>query len=433
MTSNATRPRWHRTHTAGLVSAGSYLVALALVRLTLGYPAFQDLGEWVYQSRVLVDIWSGSPSGVATLVSNPVPYALPQLLMGSFAIVVDATTAGWWYLVLYGALGAAAIDAFVRRHRLSPVPAALYLTAVVLLGTGFWNGFIGSQLGLVLFIGYLAAPRDLVTRWWMVMLLSLLFFSTHAFAYASWGLAAVVLAVASRRVVQFALGVAPSLGLTAWYLAASSEPTGATPSGGLVDLLAYKAYTATKFGGYQNLYVGGLGDAQVAAPLYWVGALANVLLAVAVVGVLAGAWLRSGRRRWWRSELAVIGVSLAAVALLMPRFWLGIVNPGERVANYALVIVAVPLTSVAAGRARRWVGGLAAAGLLATAVSAALIPTKATRGDGPSRVIEGERALDSLYAHRLDQFEVKARAADAVAPTLPIEWSTSILQATALP
>ncbi len=430
MTLDARLPRWLRAHAAGLLSAAIYLAFLGALGAVMHYPALQDLGEWIYQARVLADIWRGSSSGVATLVSHPVPYVLPQLVMGALALVISPTGAGWGYLLLYGAFGAVSVDRFVRCYGLSPAPAAVYLTGTVLLGTGFWNGFVGAQLGLVFFLAYLSMPRELVTRWWVVAATGVVFFLTHGFAFASWGLAALVFAVAARRVGQFLLGVLPSVALTLWYLATSSQPTGAAPSTGLLQLAEYKAYTVTKLGAYQNLYVGGLGDRQVVPPLYWAGVAANLLLAAAALGVLAVLWYRSGPGRWWRSEIGAIGVGLALVALLMPQFWLGIVNPGERIANVAVVIAALPLTARAPHWGRAAVAGLAGAGLLLTGCSLASVPAKASRGHGPSQVITGERTADSLFAHRLDQFETKVSAAESPDPALPLAWSTSLLQST---
>ena len=44
---------------APIISALLSLAAVVGTTTTVGYPGFQDLGEWLYQAQVLVDILSG--------------------------------------------------------------------------------------------------------------------------------------------------------------------------------------------------------------------------------------------------------------------------------------------------------------------------------------------------------------------------------------
>lgn len=427
------RSRWERY--------GAFTVALALSLPLLGAfmvisngAAFQDLGEWTYQGYVGAWLLRGGESDVAQFMDHPVPYALAQAVLTALQLVLLPVQAAVVYTLVYVLVAAVAIQAVVNRHSLVVAPSAVALTFAVTLSSGFWNGYVGNQLGMILFLVYLGLPRDRSTRWWVVAVFSLLMFFAHALAYAAWGLVALSRAVADRKVPSFLLGVAPSISLGLWYVMSTDEGGGATllPSQNLAVWLAYKAYTVTKLGGYHNLQVTGATDADWSAPLYWAGVSANVIFAgLLVFGVGALLWHRRSSLHKEADLIALIG--LVGVTLLLPPF-LGVVNPGERLLGPAMSLFVVLGFGKRSRLVPRMIAAALVVGAVLTTVSVFGLPHKAARGvvrDVPSGI---SLRADLLYAHRTDQFAAKVEHVAELArvgapPDLPLAWETSLLEA----
>lgn len=148
---------------------------ILLIFWVTGYPSFQDYGEWVYQGRVLSDLWAGIDTGVADFVEYPVPYALHLLLL-AFATRIFGPIAGpIILLILFAGFAMYCIYRFVSNNDLHRVSATIF-TAVLVFGSGFWNGYLGAQLGVVFIILYLSFPREITSRWYFVFPFSILMF-----------------------------------------------------------------------------------------------------------------------------------------------------------------------------------------------------------------------------------------------------------------
>lgn len=420
---------WALRHAPGIGALAAMLVVIFAVHATTGFASLQDFGEWVYQGRVLSDLWRGVDHGVALVAPYPVPYVTHLVLVAACMLAAGPIAGPLIALTLFAALGAVAIDLVVRRYGLRPVTATIVLTGLV-IGSGFYNGYLGAQFGFVLVLLYLGLPRGIATRWWVLLGFSLATFATHALGFAAWGLTALVFAVAARRLWMFALTIAPSLALTAWYALSSLQGRGSASYSGFVEWFTYNGYTIAKLGGYQNLIARANGDAELASPLYFAGIGANALFAVAALTLVI--WLFVRGRSLWRTNRVelVIGGTLVIVALALPSYFIGIVNPGERLLVPALAVFSLIWfrRSDAPARLGTALAAVMVLGAVLTVASLALVPLKLANGSELSAAPSGgtDRS-DALFGHRLDQFEDKLRESQQPSPSMPLAWYTSIL------
>lgn len=416
-----------RAALTSFVLTASVVLGMTMV---LGYPGFQDFGEWIYQGHVLEYALRGEVPQLAQFTDHPVPYTTSQVLLGACIALVGPITGAVVFWLLYALAGAAAVAMVVRRHDLPPIAASLFLTITVIIGSGFFQGYLGAQWGLVIVLAFLGLPTEVVTRWWMVLLLGLLTFFTHAIAFACWGLLALVYAVREGRFWSFVAAVSPSVAMVGWYvLASSGAHTGTLLFSGLVDWISYKGYTLAKFGGYHNLVARNQGDAELLPALYAAGVVANLLVALVIAAMVVVLVLR-WKFLWARHRADSIAMLVMAIIVLaLPAYVIGIVNPGERVMGYLLLVMTIRLMADPPRRAAR-VALVAPAmlGLLLTAVGMGLLPTKITHGGEILSTVPtaGDSRADSLFATRTDQFEDKVLATRD-APALPLTWNTSIL------
>ena len=422
---------------ASIAAAVTAALLTPVVAVT-GYMALQDFGEWNYQGYVLGRGLRGESLGVATLKDYPVPYTIGNLLTGGLGAVSSPSVAGIVAIAIQVIAGALAVAYVIRNRGLDWRVALPVLGTLTILGSGLWNGYAAHQLGLAVFTASLAIPRERRTHPGVVVLFSLLTFFSHALVFFSYVLVLGVLTLADRRVVRVSLSMVPSVGLTLWY-AANSPPEAA---GGGVSIaspeswIAYKGYTFAKSGGYQNLLVNGVGDDRL---LVLLGAAANAAT-VGLVILLALPVASKMRPATWRRDPDLLsGVVLFTMGLALPAFFLGIVNPAERLIGPGLILVAV-----AALETHTWprVGVMAAAaactGLLLTGVSTATLAAKSEQGDAarqdPSPAFDesaGSR-LDVLFGHRLDQMETRYDAAErawkeGAEPSVPLIFDEGLL------
>lgn len=333
------------------------------------------------------------------------------------------------------------IGALVRRFRLWAPVAIPVLVVLVVLDSGFWNGYAGHPLGLTILGAYLVLPRRQQLTWWAVLAFSVFSFFTQGFYYVCFALVVGCLALARRRLAAPILGALPSVGLALWYAAANTvnPGSGQLKIEGLTQFIAYKGYTLAKLGGYQNLQINTVGDAR---PLVLVGVGVNLVM----VGLLLLLALVATVRRVAGPDLVPLrcaGWALTGLAAVLPASLFEVVNPGERLLGPALMLLALTCltrsTSGALIRHFRWIlAGSAAAGLSLTIASGLLLPVKASRGDTAPQ--DGEVVLSGnpddresvLLGHRLDQFEARVSATDhlwsnSAAPDRPPAFKTWVL------
>ena len=430
------------TRTFALTATAATAAAAALIApvvVVIGYMALQDFGEWNYQGYVLGRAFNGETLGVATLKDYPVPYSLGNLVLGGLGAVVPPLLAGIAAVAVQVLLGALAVAAVVRSRGLDWRVATPVLATLVILGSGLWNGYAAHQIGLAVLTAWLAVPRERRSSAAVVLVFSLLTFFSHALIFFSFAVAAGVLALADRRLLRVLLAAIPSVALTLWY-ATNSPPEAA--GGGVslstpVDWVTYKGYTFAKSGGYQNLIVNGVGDDRT---LMLVGAAVNAATVGLVLVCSALPLLARLRPSTWRQHPDLLaGLALIVIGLALPAFFLGIVNPAERVIGPGLLLLAV-----AALEGGRWpalrvlTAAAACAGLLLTGVSSATLALKSDRGDAapqdprPTFDESSGSRTDLLFGHRLDQMETRYDAArlawdEDAEPSVPLIFDEGLL------
>lgn len=422
------------TFTVALVAA----VLVTPVIAVTGYMALQDFGEWNYQGYVLGRAFRGESMGVATLKDYPVPYTLGNVVIGVLSTALSPLVAGIGAIAIQVAVGAMVVAAVIRSRGLDWRTALPILGTLVILGSGFWNGYSAHQIGLAALTASLAVPRYSRTRPAVVVVFSLLTFFSHALVFLAYAIVLGVLALADRRVLRTTLAMLPSVGLTLWY-AAYSPPEGAgggVSSSSPVAWVAYKGYTFAKSGGYQNLVVNGVGDAR---PVMLLGSAINAALVGLILLLALPHILKLGRASWRDNPDVISGSALLALGIALPAFFLGIVNPGERLIGPGLIVLTI--AALEAGgwpRLRLIAAGVATAGLLVTGFSSATLAMKSERGDAapqdPSPTFDESSSsrTDVLFSHRLDQMESRYDVAerawdDKAEPTVPLIFNEGLL------
>lgn len=423
------------TSIAVVVSA----VLIAPVVVTTGYMALQDFGEWNYQGYVLGRALRGESLGIATLKDYPVPYTLGNVLTGSLGAVLPPLIAGIGAIVLQVVLGALAVAYVIRSRELDWRVALPVLGTLVILGSGLWNGYSAHQLGLAAFTASLAVPRHRRTHPGVVILFSLLTFFSHALVFFAYAVGLGVLALADRQVVRASLAMLPSVAMTLWY-AANSPPEaagGGVSTSSPAAWVAYKGYTFAKSGGYQNLIVNGVGDDRA---LMLLGAAVNATT-VGLLLLLAAPLVMRVRPATWRDNPDVLsGTLLLVLGVALPAFFLGIVNPAERIIGPGVLLLAVAgMKSGAWPKVQALAAAAACAGLLLTGLSSATLAMKADRGDtapqdsSPTFDESTDSRTDSLFGHRLDQMESRYDAAqrawdEQAEPFVPLIFDEGLLE-----
>lgn len=433
-----TPPSKHFVLSVGL----GVLVALGLltpVVLVTGYMGLQDFGEWNYQGYVLGRAVRGETLGVAALKDYPVPYSIGNVVLGSLGAVLPPLAAGVVAVALQVVAGLLAVAAVIRSRGLDWRTALPVLATLVFLGSGLWNGYAAHQIGLASLTAWLAVPRDQRSRPMIVLVFSLLTFFSHALVFFAFAVAVGFLALADRRLVRATAALLPSVALTLWY-AVNSPPEaagGGIPLSSPVAWVAYKGYTFAKSGGYQNLVVNGVGDDR---PLMMLGAAVNAATVGCVLLLALPLVLRLRPSTWREHPDLLAGLALLSVGLALPAFFLGIVNPAERVVGPALVLLAVSALQAGVWPRLRVLGSAAAClGLLLTGASSATLAMKSDRGDAapqdpsPSFDDAPTSRTDALFGHRLDQMETRYDAAaraweEDAEPTVPLIFDEGLLQ-----
>lgn len=230
------------------------------------------------------------------------------------------------------------------------------------------------------------------------------------------------------------LAVIPSAVLTLIYVLSSYQPRGQGDLnvGGFVQILAYKGYAVAKLGSYQNLILRGTGDYETNRALFYAGVAVNFLFALLLCAAML--WLLLKFRSIWNHFQAeyVAGAILVLVAIMLPSFFVGIVNPGERVMIPGLIVLSIVLFSKRF--APRWFAPasslLLTVGSVLTIFGLALLPTKLASSTQVSLPPSGsEDRVSTFFGHRLDQYQDKQADANDGRADLPLDWSTSIIEA----
>jgi hypothetical protein len=307
-------------------------------------PHLHDFAEWLYQAQIL-KILIADPGQVPhfELVHYAVPNALATVMLATISSVLPAIWAGKAFLILMLLGWYVVILLFARRH----IDVGLQgVTVSVLFGTAalanfFWYGFVGYQLGLLLFVGFLALPEKRSTPF-VIVAFSIAIFFAHAIVFLVFGLLIIIRCLLGKHLARL-LALAPATALSLWFLwgRQGSEyilPVAGAQWAGPSEALLYKFGYPAMLGPFRNfLWPDGHSLLEQQGWLYWLGFAANfgstVLLGLLVMLAL---WARrkdlfSSRRSGSAEQaLALAVVILGLLYLAAPYNFFGLINPGGR-------------------------------------------------------------------------------------------------------
>ena len=313
----------------------AYAIALlftAYLLLFYEYPPLQDYPEWIYQSLVFNDLLTRGPSDLFFIKHYPIPYTLSQLVMSGLLVFVSPLATSKIVFVVYMVAALFLTRLAVSRFELNETVAAPFFVCVFVLNSGFWNGYIAYQVGLMIFILYLCQSDERRIDPLVILLFSILLFFAHGLIYATFCLTCGIYCLYNRRIWAPAVAMLPSVFLLAWYVWENDVSLINKPFAlnGIVQFVTYKVYTAMKAGPYQDFIFNGVGDSQRLRPLYLLGILVNLFFLIALVMCCASVLWKEGAKEIARRAELVSSFILMVIFLALPATLTGVVNPGER-------------------------------------------------------------------------------------------------------
>lgn len=346
---------------ASIVYLGVYLGVIAVVLLLLQpFPVLHDYPEWMYQGHIVYSLITGASryADMYELVNNPVPNALSQAGIALLNHVVSPVVAGKFWLAVYLLL--AALTGILVGRKCHAVVQVLFIFCIA-LGSGFWNGYINFQFGLLFFTLFVLSNKATHSVW-RILAFSVVIYFSHASVFAAFVIYVAACSFVPERRVTALLALVPTLVLLLWYsvvrvLADSSYNTSV---GSLMQWLQYKIYTMAKQGPFHNFILADgqsfLGDVNY---LYVTGFVLNF-----IVVVLIGVWMLFVAWRFIRHQLATkkskpdhaahvdketpVHSSVLITVIILLVLWLiagknsfGVVNLGERFLVLALLLLLV--------------------------------------------------------------------------------------------
>lgn len=435
---------WRHVHVPALIAYGALLL---LVIWQFRYLPFADFNEWTYQAFITRTLLDGTGSAVFYLREYPVPYVTSQAVMTALNFLTDPVTAGRWTVTLYLAAAAVVARRFVVANRLRPELAYPALLVGIVCNSSFWSGYLNYQCGLLVLMAYLSIPSAQRRQPWVVCLVSLAAFACHGFCLLAFGVMAGMQALIGswRERLAFAAAMLPAAALTLWYLLAKSNDAmpalHAPVSHGDLRFLAYKFYTLSKAGPYQNFMIGDGTDLNRWPVLFWLGCLANLVISVLLLVWQYRALRRPAAEADDLRALRWAAISLGLACLVAPATAMQIVNPGERLLYPQLLLVFVLCLrqtgspSEAGGRS---LPGLGAVAVLMVSLASLVSLVVATEREGYQAVrpdVFGQAQqgyTERFYWHRPYQFlamqdHMMARYAGHQRPDMPITFTTSLI------
>ena len=433
------------SHPASRLIYFAYLSAAALALVFLfKYPPLADYVEWIYQSFIFTELLhGGNGSDLFYIRSYPVPYVISQILMAGLNPLMPPLWAGKIALLIYLALAGWLSNKFIERHQLDPILAYPLLLSCIIFNSSFWSGYSNYQFGLLVLMAYLSLDEAWQRKIWVNAVFGLLAFSSHGFCLLTFGVIAGLRALMQgwRAVFSFSLACIPAFALTIWYMAvhnndAMQSMEAAAPYMS-AKFWAYKIYTITKAGPYQNFMLGSLSDVDRLPIYYYLGVVTNIAIGAFLVflhfRVLKH--FSNPKTRYLALAISILGLTY----LLAPSLALQVVNPGERILYPELLCV----FAVALGKAKENTILSRNKNAIAATIYVFLITTLtclaiATARQGYQRVAPEtflsaqKNYLKILYWHRPYQFQSRSdyleQAAQNDAPLkLPITFPTSLV------
>jgi hypothetical protein len=319
-------------------------IAAGVLVFLFKYPPLADYTEWVYQSYILSDLLHGGANSQLFYVRHyPVPYVITQVMMAGLNPALGPIWAGKVTLVVYLALAAWLSKKFVERYELNGVLAYPLLLCCIIFNSSFWSGYINYQFGLLVLMAYLSLNENWQNKMWINAAFALLAFSSHGFCLLTFGVIAGLRACTQgwRSTLTFALACLPTFLLTLWYMAVHNNDAmqnleAAAPYLSM-KFWAYKMYTLTKAGPYQNFMLGTTTDIDRSNIYYYLGALENIGIGLALIALHIRVFHRFLNPKTFHLSLAVSVLGL--IYIIAPSLAMQVVNPGERILYPELLCV----------------------------------------------------------------------------------------------
>ena len=363
----------------------------------------QDMNEWIYQGGILASILRGAPIHSVIIANYPVPNSLMQLILGLLSLALRPIAAGRVLITSYIVFGTWVGGALARRYHPRHVgPITLVYLISMVLNSPFWNGYLNSQIGLIIFLSYFLLSEEWRAKQAIVMGEGIVLFFTHAISFAAFALYIVVRATLYREQRNLIIAIVPPIVLFFWYISMRAPvELAAIHWGGALHFLSYKVYTCSKLGGYHNFIFSSGGDAIQRPWVYRLGIASNLAYLAGILGMLVSiAFNRS-----WReiaAEPALVAAAIAvAIALCLPQNMADVVNPGERLIYLAFGL-ALPFIQPKAWLVRAMA---AAAVMLAVSVIPLLDGNQEKfRTAVSDEILHGGDIAQALYLHRPTAF-----------------------------
>ena len=373
----------------------------------------------------------------------PVPYVISQLMMAGLNPAMGPLWAGKATLVIYLALAGWLSQKFVKRYQLDATLAYPLLLSCIIFNSSFWSGYINYQFGLLVLMAYLSLSERWQDNSWVNAAFGLLAFSSHGFCLLAFGVIAGLRACTQgwRAILAFTLACMPSFLLTVWYVAVHNNDAmqnleAAAPYLSL-KFWAYKIYTLSKAGPYQNFMLGSTTDVARSPVYYYIGAVANILIGMLLLLLHFRVFRRLLNPKTLHLSLATSVLGLAYLAA--PSLGMQVVNPGERILYPELLCVfAVALRNLRTEKKYPLWMLVVATIIYAFLATTMLSLVLATNKQGYKRVELAsftdaqKHYIKVLYWHRPYQFqnryEFMEQAYRQGTPlTLPINFPTSLV------
>ena len=335
------------------------MIAVTIIAILVAKaPYLHDFAEWLYQGRILSALWQ-DPTAVATFYIKPfpVPNSLATVLLASFGSVLPAIWAGKLFLISLLVAWYFVIRMFVDRQLPTQwrFAASLVIYVLAALSTFFWYGYVSYQLGLLLFVWFLAVYQK-STPIWVIALFGILVFFAHAAIFGVFGLLLGVHWLMTRR-HAIIVGLIPATVCGAWFVVGrylSRLPAQAIDASwtSLTETLIYKSGYPAMLGPFKNFLLADGSSLYDTTPwLYWIGFGANfavaLLLGLLVVYVLFRYFARTRTEGFSKHlsaklvsaklasaklelTLAVTSTFLILAYIVAPYGFFGLINLGGR-------------------------------------------------------------------------------------------------------
>ena len=245
----------------------------------------------------------------------------------------------------------------------------------------FWYGYSAYQLGCAIFLLFLARYKAETSALEVASFGVALFFS-HAMTFLSFGLLVSVIVIFCRFPLKHLIAVIPAGLLSlAFVIGRHYQQFDAPLSGakwsGLLEMVVYKAGTATMLGPFKNfLLPDGSSLLENQPILYWLGVSCNVAVVFLVgcallytfyasFGALRNAVL--ARYLDLRAGFLLYSMLLTVIWVIAPHDFFGMENPGVRIA-LPLLFTALPSFNFLREFMMRWLAFAIAVGSLTTSM-----------------------------------------------------------------